>query len=87
MFPTYNYRLPIVTDIFSSASFRFRLTDYDPSVSLSDISVFVSVQLKNVKVKMGEVFFLTVSVRFHPYQLCIGSAKNEQWMDHTDTKR
>jgi hypothetical protein len=57
MFPTYNYRLPIVTDIFSSASFRFRLTDYDPSVSLSDISVFVSIQLKNVKVKMGEVFF------------------------------
>jgi hypothetical protein len=59
-----NYRLPTVTGIFSSALVRLRLTDYDSSVF--DIPVFVSVWLKNGKVKTGDVFFRPFPSIFTP---------------------
>jgi hypothetical protein len=52
-----NYRLPTVTGIFPSALVRFRLIDYDMSVFIFDILIFVFVRLKNLKVKTKEVFF------------------------------
>jgi hypothetical protein len=48
-----NYRLLTVTDVFPSELVRFRLTEYVPFISVSVIPVFVSVRLKNVKVKTG----------------------------------
>jgi hypothetical protein len=52
-----NYRLPTVTDIFISELVRFQLTDYVPTIFVTIISVFVFIRLKNVKVKIREVFF------------------------------
>jgi hypothetical protein len=60
----FNYWLPSVIDIFSSGLVHFRLSDYDPFVSVSVILTFVFVRLQNMKVKMRGVF-LTLSC-FHP---------------------
>jgi hypothetical protein len=58
-----NYRLPTVSRIFPFKFVHFRLTEYVLFVYVSVIPVFVSVRLKNVKVKTGDVL-PTVSVRF-----------------------
>jgi hypothetical protein len=52
-----NYWLPTVTDILISELVHFQLTDYVPSIFITIISVFVFIRLKNVNVKIGEVFF------------------------------
>jgi hypothetical protein len=59
-----NYRLPTVFGIFLSGFVRFQTTEYVPFIFVSDIPVFISDRLKNMKVKMGEMFFLTVLVHF-----------------------
>lgn len=56
-----NYRLPTVSNIFSSGFIRFRLIEY-----VSFISVFVSICLKNVIVKMEYVFFRPFLSIFRP---------------------
>ena len=61
-----NYRLPTVTGIFPSGLVRFQLIDYVPFVFVPVIPVSVFVRLKNVKVKMGELFFRPFPSVFRP---------------------
>jgi hypothetical protein len=68
-----NYRLPTVSDTFSFGFVRFQTTEYVPFVSVSGISVFVSVRLKNVKVKTGDVFFQPFLSVFRPTSTSTGA--------------
>jgi hypothetical protein len=62
-----DYRLPTVSGTFLSRIVHFRTTEYVPFVFVSGIPIFVSVWLKNMKVKTRKVFFPTVFIRFQAY--------------------